>query len=205
MQSLNSNGSGTIENNAIIDWTFVTFKVNVSNINKHLNYTLEKDGVNIAGSDLSGKESITLYSGTLSNGDYTLTYTWGGQTYELNGMKTIEVQYYKGTVYDSKRDQNNKRWWYVATKPDGTKELSERLTDAIDNYNKDQTAPKGSRLQIDEELKNLNKDTMTNITRKQMDSTTPTMGIGVEYETTYSASTGDRYVYRIDNIDFGII
>ena len=138
-------------------------------------------------------------------GDYTLTYTWGGQTYELNGMKTIEVQYYKGTVYDSKRDQNNKRWWYVATKPDGTKELSERLTDAIDNYNKDQTAPKGSRLQIDEELKNLNKDTMTNITRKQMDSTTPTMGIGVEYETTYSASTGDRYVYRIDNIDFGII
>ncbi len=91
MQSLNSNGSGTIENNAIIEWTYVTFKVNVSNINKHQNYTLEKDGVNIAGSDLSGKESITLYSGTLSNGDYTLTYV---STYTVNNYAT-----YSGSRY----------------------------------------------------------------------------------------------------------
>lgn len=139
-------------------------------------------------------------------GDYTLTYTWGGQTYQLNGKDTeITVQDYKGTVYDSTRDQSNKRWWYVATKSDGTKETAERLTDAIDNYNTAQEAPKGSRVQIDEELKTLNKDTRNNITRKQMDSTTPTMGIGVEYETTYSASPGDRYTYSIDNIDFGII
>ena len=38
-----------------------------------------------------------------------------------------------------------------------------------------------------------------------MNSTTPTMGIGVEYETTTTASTGDRYTYQIRNIDFGII
>lgn len=139
-------------------------------------------------------------------GDYTLTYTWGGQTYQLNGKDTeITVQDYKGTVYDSTRDQSNKRWWYVATKSDGTKETAERLTDAIDNYNTAQEAPKGSRVQIDEELKTLNKDTRNNITRKQMDSTTPTMGIGVEYETTYTASAGDKYTYSIDNIDFGII
>lgn len=139
-------------------------------------------------------------------GDYTLTYTWGGQTYQLNGKDTeITVQDYKGTVYDSTRDQSNKRWWYVATKSDGTKETAERLTDAIDNYNTAQEAPKGSRVQIDEELKTLNKDTRNNITRKQMDSTTPTMGIGVEYDTTYTASAGDKYTYSIDNIDFGII
>ena len=35
-------------------------------------------------------------------GDYTLTYTWGDQTYT--------VQNYKGTVYNADRDQNNKEW-----------------------------------------------------------------------------------------------
>ena len=38
-----------------------------------------------------------------------------------------------------------------------------------------------------------------------MNSTTPTMGIGVEYDTTTTASTGDRYTYQIKNVDFGII
>ena len=38
-----------------------------------------------------------------------------------------------------------------------------------------------------------------------MNSTTPTMGIGVEYDTTTTASAGDRYTYQIRNIDFGII
>lgn len=31
------------------------------------------------------------------------------------------------------------------------------------------------------------------------------MGIGVEYESTYTASSGDRYVYKVSNIDFGIV
>ena len=38
-----------------------------------------------------------------------------------------------------------------------------------------------------------------------MDSTTPTMGIGVEYDSTTTASAGDRYVYKISNVDFGIV
>ena len=38
-----------------------------------------------------------------------------------------------------------------------------------------------------------------------MDSTTPTMGIGVEYESVYTASSGDRYTYEINNVDFGIV
>lgn len=144
-------------------------------------------------------------------GDYVVTYTWGGQTYLLNGQETeITVQDYKGTIYDKTRyDKNQKdtRWWYVKMTDyhTGAKETSERLTDAIDNYNTNQDIPKGSRMQIDEELKNLHKNTINDVKRKQMESTTPTMGIGVEYETTYSASSGDRYAYCIDNIDFGII
>ena len=120
-------------------------------------------------------------------GDYTLTYTWGNETYT--------VQKYKGTVYDSSRDQTNKQWF--------KEDVETRKTDAIDNYNQDQEAPKGSRIQIDEELKTITNN--TEITRHQMDSTTPTMGIGVEYESVYTASSGDRYTYEINNVDFGIV
>lgn len=120
-------------------------------------------------------------------GDYTLTYTWGDQTYT--------VQNYKGTVYKPteryKKYQNDKNWY--------KQEVNIRYTDAIDNYNTEQDAPKGSRIQIDSEISN------GEITRTQMDSSTPIMGIGVEYETTYTASTGDKYIYRISNIDFGIV
>ena len=38
-----------------------------------------------------------------------------------------------------------------------------------------------------------------------MNSTTPTLGIGVEYDTTTTASTGNKYVYRINSIDLGIV
>lgn len=121
-------------------------------------------------------------------GDYTLTYTWGDEKYT--------VQNYKGTIYDKTRDTNNKEWY--------KQNVDKRLTDAIDNYNKDQEAPKGSRLQIDEEMKTLEKG-KKNYTRTKMDSSTPTMGMGIEYDTTTSASSGDKYVYRISNIDFGIV
>lgn len=118
-------------------------------------------------------------------GDYTLTYTWGDQTYK--------VQDYKGTVYNTARNQNDKNWY--------KQDVATRYTDAIDNYDMDQEAPKGSRKQIDAEIATVT----TDITRTKMDSTTPTMGIGVEYETTYTASMGDRYTYRIENVDFGIV
>lgn len=112
-------------------------------------------------------------------GDYTLTYTWGDQTYT--------VQNYKGTIYDKDRDQNNKEWY--------KQDVDVRYTDAIDNYEQ--------RQKIDEEIKHIENNTQTTIDK--MDATTPTMGIGVEYETSYTASTGDRYTYKINNVDFGIV
>ena len=144
----------------------------------------------------SGKEYKTttdengdFYISNYIPGDYTLTYTWGDKTYE--------VQYYKGTTYDSTRNQTNKKWY--------KENVEKRQTDAIDNYNQDQEAPKGSRLQIDEEIKRNNKDTNGKITRTKMDSTTPTMGLGVEYDDIYTASSGDKYTYKVQNVDFGII
>lgn len=112
-------------------------------------------------------------------GDYTITYTWGDKTYT--------VQNYKGTIYDETRDRNNKKWY--------KDNVDARLTDALDDYE--------LRQKIDSETAKLKYNTETSIDK--MNSSTPTMGIGVEYEDIYTASTGDRYVYKIRNIDFGIV
>ena len=127
-------------------------------------------------------ENGDFYISDFIPGDYTITYTWGDTTYT--------VQNYKGTVYGKDRyDTNmaNKEWYKT--------DIDTRWTDAVDDYQ--------TRLDIDNELKQITNSTQTTIDK--MDSTTPTMGIGVEYETTYTASAGDRYVYRIENIDFGIV
>ena len=115
-------------------------------------------------------------------GDYTLTYTWGDKTYT--------VQNYKGTIYDKNRyNQNiaNKEWY--------KNEVETRWTDAVDDYE--------TRKAIDAELTKIDSETTPTIDK--MDSTTPTMGIGVEYDTTTTASSGDKYTYVIKNIDFGIV
>ena len=74
-------------------------------------------------------------------------------------------------------------------------DVDTRWTDAVDDYE--------TRLAIDQELTEITNSTETTIDK--MDSTTPPMEFGVEYETTYTASAGDRYTYRVENIDFGIV
>ena len=144
-------------------------------------------GVKVTLKEISGSgkiyEATTDENGdfTISGfipGDYTLTYTWGDETYT--------VQNYKATIYDKTRyDTNsaNKQWYKT--------DVDTRWTDAIDNYE--------IRQKIDDQMSNTSAEKIT-----KMDSTTPVMGFGVEYETTYTASTGDRYVYEIKNVDFGI-
>ena len=116
----------------------------------------------------------------------TLTYTWGDKEYT--------VQNYKGTVYDKNRyDANvtNKEWYKT--------DVDTRYTDAIDNYN--------TREKIDDEIAEVTNKTATTIDK--MDSTTPTMGISVEYTTTTTIEpTTDKFKspdFKIENIDFGIV
>ncbi len=119
-------------------------------------------------------------------GNYTLTYTWGDKTYT--------VQDYKGTIYNSSRDQNDVSWY--------KKDVDTRYSDAIDNYNTNQDAPKGSRIQIDEDANNGITD------RTKMDSTTPKMDITIEITDTATTTYNDSFVpkdYNIKNIDFGIV
>lgn len=126
-------------------------------------------------------------------GDYILTYTWGDQKYT--------VQDYKGTIYQEKERKNSNKWWYVDGKYNNVGEEQNtdnviRYSDAIDDYQ--------TRGKIDEQIKTIDKDTKTDITK--MTSSTPTeMKIDVEYKTAYSSSNGRKYSYCIDNIDFGIV
>ncbi len=128
-------------------------------------------------------ENGDFYISDFIPGDYTLTYTWGDETYT--------VQNYKGTVYSKDRyDANiaNKEWYKT--------DVDTRWTDAVDDYQ--------TRLDIDAELNEITGSTETTISK--MNSTTPTMGIGVEnYDSTTTDATGDELKFVIRNVDFGIV
>lgn len=111
-------------------------------------------------------------------GNYTITYTWGNETYT--------VQNYKGTIYKEKERQNDVKWY---------KQENPRLNDAMDNYDQ--------RIAIDKELENITNGSKTTI--NTMESNTPSMEIDIEYESTITHSLEDKYTYRISNIDFGIV
>lgn len=144
--------------------------------------------------------------GYIPGNNYTLTYTWGDKTYT--------VQNYKGTIYNQPERKDNKKWWYVDKDEKGkVKNPNDviRYSDAKDSY--------PIRKDIDAEIMDVKKDTNANIekayqenaqdnniiTKTKMESTTEPMKIDVEYKDVYSASQGDKYAYRIDNIDFGIV
>ena len=128
-------------------------------------------------------------------GKYTITYTWGDKTYT--------VQNYKGTVYDSSRNQADMYWY--------KDQVDTRKTDAIDDYQ--------TRLAIDKEMVAITDNTINDkvadvynggnnhegIAITTMDSTTPTMEFGVEYDTTVTDGTKDRVEFIVRNVDFGIV
>lgn len=100
----------------------------------------------------------------------------------------------------------------------GQRESNIRYSDAMDNYKTPESAPYGSRQQIDDEIKevenNLNAVESTaelyEYKRNKMNSTTAIMNLGIEYtdeDKQNNASTNGNIAteFNITNIDFGII
>lgn len=126
-------------------------------------------------------------------GQYTITYTWGDKTYT--------VQNYKGTIYDSSRNQNDMYWY--------KDQVDTRKTDAIDNYD--------LRLEIDKNMSEITDNTIYDEIEKayngedctikytKMDSITPTMEFSVEYDTNVTDGTIDKMEFIVKNVDFGIV
>lgn len=67
-------GTGTLEQHAKLDWTYVTIKINVKNIDKHRSFALYRDGEEFLLNKLTGKSSMTLYEDELPDGNYRLIY-----------------------------------------------------------------------------------------------------------------------------------
>lgn len=143
-------------------------------------------------------------------GKYRIIYTWGG---EFTKDANINVQDYKGTVYDEERynlikTTNEKDENYIEGGGINTtvykwyKDETPRYTDAIDDYN--------TRIEIDKELKTKTYSSDSTIPvhfERTMDSTTQLMKIAIEYDDEAFKSHDDNitYKYEINNIDFGIV
>ena len=151
-------------------------------------------------------------------GNYKIIYTWG----ENKGG--LDVQDYKGTIFVDKNRHTTIEQSNIASETNNSENIEnknssvykwykedndynkKRYSDAIDNYN-DNNNP-SSRMQIDEELKT--KTYSSQITPNlTMNSLTPKMKIGVEYDNRafeeYSDKAENQYKYQIKNIDFGIV
>lgn len=124
-------------------------------------------------------------------GDYTLTYTWGNETYT--------VQDYKATTYGPSENAQTR---YNTNSSDGRWYKNEaqtpRNSDAVDDW--------ATRTAIDEEIQAKVKEENPTYEHTTMTSSTTNMKIDVEYPTISSSdTTGDKFTYRIDNIDLGIV
>lgn len=142
------------------------------------------------------------YFNGLVAGNYVVRFTWGDSTYK--------VQYYKGTIYEKDGREDDVYWYRRA---DNT-----RRTDAIDNY--------AIRQEIDNETANVTDNTLATrienaynghddkITKTKMQSNTPTMAFGVEFnDNNYNNIVISNGVdnqkitetFKIENVDFGIV
>ena len=77
MQSTYPRGAGTLEYGATINWTYIKIKLNVKGRVKNLKFAITNadSNVDVFGNAISGNSSMDLYSGSLPDGEYVLTYT----------------------------------------------------------------------------------------------------------------------------------
>ncbi|MCM1440898.1 MAG: hypothetical protein NC131_17115, partial [Roseburia sp.] len=74
MESSTASGTATLEQNVKLSWTYIIIKANVNSIKGHKSFTLLKDGNEYQKNTLSGTDSITLFSGNLPDGNYSMYY-----------------------------------------------------------------------------------------------------------------------------------
>ena len=147
----------------------------------------------------TGSDGHYIFKG-IEPGIYYIRYTYENgvtKVVDMNGkeVKDISVQNYKSTIIPSEAkslrdafaDNDAHLTWY--------KDNSIRYSDALDNYEQ--------RNAIDEELKHLDGKTKTE--KNSLFADSPKFDLNIEYESIYTASKGDRYEYKVSDIDFGIV
>ncbi len=134
-------------------------------------------------------------------GNYTVQFEWDGKAM---GRKDINVQEYKGTIYQNKDRQNDKEWH--------KKDVDKQYSDAIDNMQirkqidaQYTTQSTGGPNEADEITAGKKEDIYNgNNVRTTMLSSTPEFSVEVESDGGINLGTL-TVKYDIKNIDFGII
>ena len=100
MYSTNQNGTeSTIENDTVLNWSYVYISIVPKNLDNHQTFTLTKDGATYTSKTLSGKSEMILYSGSLPSGNYVMSYAgdydmghfYKSKTYYYSYRFTIDV------------------------------------------------------------------------------------------------------------------
>ena len=93
MHGSSTSGTGTMYNDKLIDWSYVYIKIEVSAMSAHESFKLTKNGYSYSGKTLSGNSNMTLYSGSLSSGEYELTYIGNYKAGLFSGRRTFTYKY----------------------------------------------------------------------------------------------------------------
>ena len=93
MHGSSTSGTGTMYNDKLIDWSYVYIKIEVSAMSAHQSFKLTKDGYSYSSKTLSGNSNMTLYSGSLSSGEYELTYVGNYKANLFAGRRTFTYKY----------------------------------------------------------------------------------------------------------------
>ena len=93
MHGSSTSGTGTMYNDRLIDWSYVYIKIEVSAMSAHESFKLTKDGYTYSSKTLSGNSNMTLYSGSLSSGEYELTYIGNYKANLFAARRTFTYKY----------------------------------------------------------------------------------------------------------------
>ena len=179
-------GNGVFDNG---ESTIAGVKVKLNEVGKD---DSSYDGERISMETTTDENGNFTFAGYIP-GNYAITYVWGDKTYK--------VQYYKGTIYDESRDQNNKFWY--------KDNVDTRKTDALDSTETRRTIDaemrKITKNNLDDEINKAYESSSDTIKTTTMDSTTPVMSLSVEYDTTITDGNDDKVEFIVKNVDFGIV
>lgn len=136
-----------IYRSAIIDWTYYKITVEVKNVSNHIAFSMTRNGYTIYKKSLSGNGNITLYSDSLTDGEYAFEYTCNYKSGFLGLVttnysykfcfevdKTAPVNSLKaGGSYISSGSYTNKQVVYSASDKNFSKKYNVTVTDECVN------------------------------------------------------------------------
>lgn len=74
MHGSSTSGTSTMYNDSLTDWSYYYIKVDAIDVREHVSFKLYRNGSLYSSKSLSGDSDLTLYSGSLSDGEYEIQY-----------------------------------------------------------------------------------------------------------------------------------